>query len=446
MKYAREGSLIDMVVALAAFPRTALPDRARRLAGLSLLDWMACGLAAVDEPLAIKLRRLIGDEAGRGVASVLGGRAAPARAAALVNGATSHALDYDDTHFAHIGHLSVGIYPAALAAGEERGATATQVVDAFLLGAESAIRIGLVLGSAHYNLGFHQTATAGAFGATVAAGRLYGLDEGQMRAALGLCATRASGLKSQFGTMGKPYNAGIAASNGVECAALAALGMSSADDGLMGVQGFVPTHSPKPDASAGLMPPPEEAFLFGDNKYKLHACCHGTHAMIEAIIGSEDLKGSDLGNVAGLEVRANPRWLRVCDLKTPRTGLEVKFSYAWLAGMAIRGDRTGDDGIYTNETASDTALADFAGKVTVTGDDRLSDMQAGLTVTLRDGTRLELAHDLDAVLPEQMLADKLRNKAEALLGTAGQTLWQRFEDLDGVTARDLGAFLGSRES
>ena len=159
--------------------------------------------------------------------------------AALINGAVSHALDYDDTHFSHVGHLSVGIYPAALAAAEDVGATVSDLLAAFVIGAEAAIRIGTVLGAAHYNLGFHQTATAGAFGATVAAGRLYGLSSEQMRAAIGLCATRASGLKSQFGTMGKPYNAGIAASNGIECAQLARLDMTSCDDGLMGPQGFV---------------------------------------------------------------------------------------------------------------------------------------------------------------------------------------------------------------
>ena len=59
-------------------------------------------------------------EGGRALASVVGGRRVPPRMAALVNGATSHALDYDDTHFAHVGHLSVGIYPAALAIGETR--------------------------------------------------------------------------------------------------------------------------------------------------------------------------------------------------------------------------------------------------------------------------------------------------------------------------------------
>ena len=134
----------------------------------------------------------------------------------MVNGAISHALDYDDTHFAHVGHLSVGIYPAVLAIAEQTDATASQVVAAFLVGAEAAIRTGCLLGTAHYNKGFHQTATAGAFGATLAAGRLLNLDEAALRHALGLCASRAAGLKSQFGTMGKPVNAGLSASNGVE--------------------------------------------------------------------------------------------------------------------------------------------------------------------------------------------------------------------------------------
>lgn len=441
MKNGTDMALIDTLIALAAFPSARLPARARRLAELSLLDWMACGLAGTGEPLAGKLRALVAEEGGRGAASVMGGDPAPTRAAALVNGATSHALDYDDTHFAHVGHLSVAIYPAALAVGEETDATAGDVVAAFLAGAEAAIRIGCVLGAAHYNLGFHQTSTAGAFGATVAAGRLYGVSAEQMRHALGLCATRASGLKSQFGTMGKPYNAGIAAANGVECAKLARLGMTSADDGIMGQQGFVLTHTPAHDA-AGWMPAPEESFLFEDNKYKLHACCHGTHAMIEALLGAEALVGRTLDDIAGMTLRTNPRWLRVCDLKRPRTGLEVKFSYVWLAGMTLRGDDTGSDRTYADALVADRALEAFATRVVVEGDAALTDMQAEVVVHLRDGARVSIAHDLAAPIPAEMLAGRLRAKAEALLGEPGAALWDRLANLHGVTARDLGALLG----
>jgi 2-methylcitrate dehydratase PrpD len=432
-------SLIDLVLDLASMPPDRLPKRAISLARFSLLDWMACGMAGTSEPVAAKLRALAEQEAGRGVSSVIGDGMAPARMAALINGATSHALDYDDTHFAHIGHLSVGIYPAALAVAEEMDLPAETMVEAFLCGAETAIRIGIVLGRAHYNLGFHQTATAGAFGATVSAARLYGLTAEQTRHAIGLCSTRASGLKSQFGTMGKPYNAGVAASNGVECAKLASLGMTSADDGLEGLQGFIPTHSPA--VETGKMFGFLDRFLVEDNKYKLHACCHGTHAMIEALLDAQALKARGLDEVAALVLYTNPRWLRVCDIKRPRTGLEVKFSYNWLAGMTIRGDRTGDDRVYQDSLADDEALSTFAGRVEVIGDDALTDMQARGVLTLKDGTTVALYHDLDADLPENVLAGKLREKALAVIGERGATLWESFSDLEGKSARDVGGAL-----
>lgn len=434
-------TLIEHIIDLSALPAERLPSGALGLARLSLLDWMACGIAGIDEPVAVKLRALVESEGGRGTSSIIGADAAPPRAAALVNGATSHALDYDDTHFAHVGHLSVGIYPAALAVAEEIDASAEAMVAAFLVGAETAIRIGMVLGRSHYNQGFHQTATAGAFGATVAAGRLYGLDPQQMRYAIGLCATRASGLKSQFGTMGKPYNAGLAASNGVECARLAALGMSSADDGLSGPQGFVPTHTDAPELNGGRDLPSQDVFLFEDNKYKLHACCHGTHAMIEAILDADALKARALDDIAAATLRTNPRWLRVCDIKEPRTGLEVKFSYGWLAGMAIRGDRTGDDRIYQDALTGDAALSAFAGKVEVTGDDALTDLEARGSVTLKDGTTVSIYHDLAARIPQAVLADKLGAKARAMLGDRGASLWDTFSDLGGRSARDVGKAL-----
>ena len=431
-------SLTEHILDLAETAAAQIPADALSKARLSLLDWMVCGLAGRAEPLAVALRGFAADEGGAARASVIAGPPAPARMAALVNGATSHALDYDDTHFTHVGHLSVGIYPAALAMAEELDLPAGAMIEAFALGAEAAIRIGAALGPAHYNRGFHQTATAGAFGATVAAGRLRGLTRAQMRAAIGLCATRASGLKSQFGTMGKPYNAGIAAANGVECAALAARGLTSAADGLEDPQGFLPTHSddlqPRPAA---------DGFLFARNKYKLHACCHGTHAMIEGLLALRaDIP--DLAAVERLTLRTAPRWLRVCDKKAPRTGLEVKFSYAWLAGMVLRGDATGDDRVYTDALAADPALADFAARVTVAGDGAVNDLQAAGEVALRSGRILPFAFDLDAPISDAVLAEKLRAKARAAIGAEGEAVFGLLGALDGMQARRIGAMLAAK--
>ncbi len=420
---------------LAALPGRDIPAQTMGIARLSLLDWIMCGRAGVAEPVSGILRAMAAAEGGAPQSSVFGSARAPARMAALVNGATSHALDYDDTHFAHVGHLSVGIYSAALAVGETAGASAADICAAFAIGGEAAIRIGLLLGRAHYERGFHQTATAGAFGATIAAGRLLGLDRCQMRTAIGLCATRATGLRCHFGTMGKPYNAGVAAAVGVECAQLALAGMTASDDGLLGPNGYVATHT---DAPGDELAMPSGAWLLDDMKYKLHACCHGTHAMIEALKAT----GAALTNVAQIHLRTNPRWLTVCDIKTPRTGVEVKFSYAWLAGMALRGDATGNDRTFTDALAADPQLAEFAARVTVTGDAGLTDTQAAGDITTVDGGTLPFALDLAAPIPLDALKRSLRSKAETLLGPTGSSLCDDLSSLGGMGANTLGALLG----
>lgn len=435
-------SALDQLIGLATLPPARCPTEALALARVSLADWLVCGIAGASEPVAGKMHAFAAAEGETDAgASLFGGSYAPARTAAMVNGTISHALDYDDTHFDHVGHLSVGIYPAALAMAEAHDASADDLCAAFLIGAESAIRIGRVLGAAHYNRGFHQTATAGAFGATIAAARLAGLNETQTRAALSLCATRASGLKSQFGTMGKPLNAGIAASNGVESAQLAGLGLSSADNGIFGPQGFVETHADSPEPFL----PGVSHMRFMDNRYKFHACCHGLHAMIEGL--RPIAAGIALEDIEKLQVRTNPRWLRVCDLKAPRTGLEVKFSYAWLAGMVLSGLKTGERGLYTDALAGDPDLIAFAKKVEVVGDDGLSDQQGAGTLILRDGTTRSYTHDLAAPVPPAELMTRVAEKAETVLGPRSVPVLELIGRLDGdphaVSARDIGALIRS---
>jgi 2-methylcitrate dehydratase PrpD len=437
------GRTMNRVLELAALPGESLSAHGRALATLSLFDWLAVGAAGIGEPVSAVLRGLVVEEGGSPTASVFGSKIkVPARAAALANGAITHALDYDDTHFAHVGHLSVGVAPAALAIGEAVEAPAAAVRDAFLVGAEAACRVGVVLGRAHYEGGFHQTATAGAFGATVAAGRLLGHSREKLRHALSLVSTRASGLKSQFGTMGKPFNAGAAASNGVEAALLAGRGMVSCDDGLGGPQGFVDAHVSQAHEAEAWREPPPERFLFEDNKYKLHACCHGAHAMLNALAQTRQRHALTSESIERIALRTNPRWLSVCDVKQPRTGLEVKFSYALLAAMTLAGVDTAADRSYTDALCADPVLLDVAGRVEVAGDATVPDTAAELTLTLRDGRAIRATHDLAARVPPEQLSQGLRKKAAALLGVeAAERLWVATQAIEGLSARDFGALL-----
>jgi hypothetical protein len=141
-------------------------------------------------------------------------------------------------------------------------------------------------------------------------------------------------------------------------------------------------------------------------------------------------------------VRTNPHWLSVCDIKHPRTGLEVKFSYAYLAGMVLHGIDTASDRAFSNALGTDPALAAIAALVTVTGDAELSDTATILTVTLASGERVEVMHDLAERAPQAQTEDGLRSKATALLGkTVAERLWSAVTVLERLTARELAGRL-----
>ncbi|MCI2398270.1 MmgE/PrpD family protein [Aliiroseovarius subalbicans] len=410
-------ALAGQLAAFALGPLRGAED-ATEMMRLSLLDWCAVGIAGRAEPVSCLLRDHAGATAGQGPCAVFGGaQVLPPATAALVNGTISHALDYDDTHFAHIGHPSVAVLPAAFALAQATGADGDTFLEAALAGVEGSIRIGQWLGRGHYQIGFHQTATAGAFGATLAAARLLALTPDQTGHALGIAATRAAGLKSQFGTMGKPYHAGLAAQTGVEAAQLAQAGFLSNPDALDGPQGFGPTHAGAGDLGAfdGL----NRDWMILSISHKFHACCHGTHAMLEAL-AEVDLPPAQVDRI---RVATHPRWLSVCNIATPTTGLEVKFSYRQLAAMAIRGVPTGALDSYTDERAQDLTLRALAQRVVVEGDDSLPETACRVQV---NGT--DYAHDLDAPITLPVRRDKLLHKAAALIGPGGaDALWAQIQ-------------------
>lgn len=410
-------------------------ETAREMMALSLLDWSACAIAGQDEPAAKIVRNMVLGEAGNPQASLVGqSQGAPVRGAALVNGTASHALDYDDTHFGHIGHPSVAIVPAALAVGELVGASGAQVLDAALIGVEASIRVGLWLGRAHYQVGYHQTATAGAFGATLAAGLLLGLDRSQMAQSLGLVSTRASGLKSQFGTMGKPMNAGIAASNGVEAALLAKSGFVSNPQALDGLQGFGQTHHGEGDLTA--FDQVGGDWMFETVSHKFHACCHGLHAMLEAI--GKSCGDVEAGDVASVAITTNPRWENVCNISSPQTGLEAKFSYRLTAAMALGGVDTAALGSYSQDVAQDSVLIALRNRVLVCFDKGVAETAARVCVTLKDGTSRRGEHDLADQMPMAVRREKLQAKAVALVGSGrAGAIWSAIEgglDLPALSA------------
>ncbi|MGC1494633.1 MAG: MmgE/PrpD family protein [Sulfitobacter sp.] len=411
---------------LIKFAHATPPDKALAMMRLSLFDWAACGIAGAREPdfadfVSAQLAR------GQGPATIIGGKSAPAATAALINATLSHALDYDDTHFAHIGHPSVAVIPALLALAEEVDAPLEELIEATTIGVEASILTGIWLGRAHYQIGYHQTATAGAFGATLGTARLLGLEPDEIRHALGLCASMASGLKAQFGTMAKPLNAGLAARTGVEATLWAQAGMSAASDGLAGPLGFGVTHHGQDQD----VKPGKGDWHITSISHKFHACCHGLHAMLEAFGDAR----FDPDEVESIHIRTHPRWMSVCNIPAPTTGLAAKFSYAQTAAMTLLGNDTGAIASFTDAICRDSDVVALREKIRVSEDAQLSETQVEISVKLANGGLRRFRHDLMAPMSTEVRADKLKAKGAALLGDArADVLWHAAQ---GDALRDL---------
>ena len=415
---------------LEEFPKDAI-----RVMLLSILDWVSVGHAGIEESVSKIVRNFGMVEQGLPESRVFGlDKRLPARIASMINGTTSHALDFDDTHFCYIGHPSVAVLPATLALSEKFKITGKKFLEASLIGVESACRIGSWLGRNHYQKGFHQTATAGTFGSTLAGCKLFDLNLEQSLNAIGIASTRASGLKSQFGTMGKPFNAGMAASNGVESCLLAKSGFISCSDGLECDQGFSDTHAGENQSLSTVFSELGKTFIFEDVLHKFHACCHGLHPSLEAFIAVRDDMNLKPKNIKMVKVLTNPRWERVCNISEPKTGLEAKFSFRHTIAMAINGKDTASLLNFTDESCSESSLVSWRNKVNVEFSDQIVDTDSIVQIETNDGKYIESSYNLSEPVKLDLREIRVIDKGKSLLGsTKAENLWEKIIGLSNST-------------
>jgi 2-methylcitrate dehydratase PrpD len=304
--------------------------------------------------------------------------------AALVNGTASHALDYDDVQYAWCVHTSVSILPALLALAERDARSGPDVITALVAGVETACRIAQYVTEAHRARGHHATGTLGTFGAAAASARLLGLGADESATALGIAAAQAAGLRAMFGTMGKPLHAGKAAANGLYAALLASRGFSARGDAIECSQGFADTLSPL-RAPDGVLEGLGNEFRIREVLFKHHAACYSAHASIDAAARVRAAHDIDPRHIEAVEVRVAPESLKVCDIRTPITGLEAKFSVGLATAMALSGRNTAAIGTFSDEACADPELVALRERTHVVGDRALRRGVSEVVVTMMNG-------------------------------------------------------------
>jgi len=267
--------------------------------------------------------------------------------AALVNGASGHADDFDDTQLASspdriyglLTHPTVPVLAAALAVGEQVSCSGSELVKAFITGFEVESKMAEAINPKHYRRGFHTTATIGAFGSFAAAGTLMGLNDRELRCGIGITSSLASGIRVNFGTMTKPLHAGRAAMNGVTAMTLAKMGITADQNALDGQWGFFQVLGGGCDEEKmmGKLGNPYSIVDPGAT-LKMYPCGSLGQPSMDALLEMVKEYGLTPDNVKEVRLRAGPNILEPLRYQTPVNELEAKFSLQFgLSSILLEG-------------------------------------------------------------------------------------------------------------
>ena len=204
--------------------------------------------------------------------------------AALLNATFGHSLDFDDTYAEGTLHAGVTVISAALAQAETRTCSSDELLTSIAIGYEVTCRLGRELGYAAYSQGFHNTSTAGIFGAVATVSYLRHLDAQTIRMAFGLAGSKAAGSMQYLenGSWNKRLHPGFAAHDAFTCVALASAGVIGAEKIIEGNLGFLHAYSPNPSKSlTRLTSSLGKTWAWESSSLKPYPACRMTHGFIE---------------------------------------------------------------------------------------------------------------------------------------------------------------------
>lgn len=393
---------------------------ARRAARHAIMDVVGCMIAGAGDAGAAKVRAGIERLETGGGAAVVCGRLGKSSAplAALANGMAAHSLDFDDTFLEAITHASASLVPALFALGDELDTSGDAIVDAYIVGLEIHGSLGLALNRAHYEAGWHATATLGVIGTAGACARLLGLDARRFAHALNLALSSAAGTKVQFGSMAKPLHAGLAAKNAIEAARLAEAGVEGRVNAFEGPMGLLELYGgdTAPGWEAGLANLGQPLAIERQGlTVKRFPCCAATHRAVDCVLALRVEHGFAAADVDKVDIRVRRGHVQNLRYTKPETEFEARFSMQYCVAVALSSGTIG--------------LGDFTPGAVVRPDVRalfpIINMQAHgpeydegteadpipsvVAITLKDGRRFEA----EQAIPKGDAANPL-NEAERL--------------------------------
>ena len=329
-----------------------IPKDVLDLGRKSMLDGFGLALAGSASSLAPLVREYVKSLAATGgQASIVGtSMKTHPRFAAFANGVSIHADDFDDTQLSSakdrvyglLTHPTVGVLPPAFALCELGRRSGKDLMTAYQVAVEVECKIAEAISPRHYNDGFHTTGTCGSFGSAAACAKLRGLNPTQVAYAIGVAATEGGGLRDNFGSMTKPFQAGHACENGTVAVDLAALGWTAANDILEAPLGFFQAEGGgfDPAAIVGRLGKPW-TFAAPGVSIKPHPSGSLSHPAMGEMLRLIHDNNIKVANVEKVDVGGNHSMTTSLLHHRPQTGLEGKFSMEFCMSILLLDGKAG---------------------------------------------------------------------------------------------------------
>ena len=393
----------------------------------AVIDWYAALLPGSRVAPATLLEQAFAEDLDRGRARLASGRSATLRAAALINGAASHSVEFDDIYRDAGYHPGSPVISAALAAAQATGASGETFLRGVIVGYEVSTRIGEAVMPSHYKY-WHTTGTVGCYGAAAAVATILGCTREQFMHALATVGTFASGLQQAFRSqaMTKPLHGGHAADAGAMAAMAAAQGVTGALDILEGEVGFGAAMSVNPDwtkATRGL----GEDYHITRVTFKNHGCCGHTFPAIDAVLALKQQYGFTHKDIAKIRLASYKAGLDIIDNATPEGEYQAKFSIQYTVAHALVHGSVRLNA-FMPERLNDADVRALMRRIEAVADPELSkgypnQRAAQVEIELKDGRKL--AHfqptrkgDPEMPLSDEELNDKFLELAIPVIGAA----------------------------
>jgi 2-methylcitrate dehydratase PrpD len=329
-----------------------IPGEVVELGRKSILDGLGLALAGSKAQTGTLCRRYL-EKIGvcDGKSTIIGSaRKTSPRFAAFVNGVSIHADDFDDTQLAVakdrvyglLVHPTVPVLPALFALAERGGVSGKQLTLAYHLGVEVECKIAEAISPRHYQDGFHSTGTCGPFGSSAACAKLLRFEHSEILHTFGLVASQSGGLRENFGTMTKPFQAGHAAESGLVSAELVALGWTAAGQILEADRGFFHAFGGSYDPAA-IMDRLGKPWTFASPGISLKPYPSGslTHPAMTELARMIEANNIQAAQVEKIDVGANHNMTTTLLHHQPKTGLEAKFSMEFCIAILLLEHKAG---------------------------------------------------------------------------------------------------------